>query len=58
MAENQQEIEIRIPDLGLSQDQLNTLKEQFQNQVVSAMGKRSPAETRIVIVVIRVVRAS
>jgi len=54
----QQEIEIRVPDLGLSEEQINNLKEHFHSQVVSTMGKRSPAETRIVVVVVRVVRAT
>jgi hypothetical protein len=55
---DQHEVVVQIPDIGLSKEQLSSLKESFKNQIVSTMGHKSGAAARIVVVVIRVVRAS
>jgi hypothetical protein len=55
-APQQQEVVVQVPDLGLSDSQLQTLKDNFHNQLVTTMGGKSAVTERIVIVVIRVQR--
>jgi hypothetical protein len=55
-APQQQEVVVQVPDIGLSDSQLQSLKEAFHNQLVTTMGGKSAAIERIVIVVVRVIR--
>ena len=49
------EVEVRIPNIGLSKEQLQSLKTSFQNHLVSTMGEKSAALPRIVVVRIRII---
>jgi hypothetical protein len=42
-------ITICIPDLGLSQDQINELKAQLQNQVVTTLGAQTVAAQNVTV---------
>jgi len=53
-----QEVVLQIPELGLSDAALASLKKSFKSELVSSMGTRPGAVARIVVVRIRVVRAS
>jgi hypothetical protein len=55
-APHQEEVVVQVPDLGLDDKQLQTLKETFHNHIVSSMGGKAAATQRIVVVVIRVQR--
>jgi hypothetical protein len=57
-APKQHEVVVQIPDLGLNEKQIASLKETFQNEIVSSLGGQSAATQRIVVVVIRVIRAT
>jgi hypothetical protein len=54
---HEQEVEVRVPNIGLSKQQLESLKTSFQNHLVSTMGEKSAAATRIIIVRIRIIIA-
>jgi hypothetical protein len=49
------EIVVQIPDMGLSKDQITSLKKEFKNQFVSSLGEKRAAII-IVIVRIRIIR--
>jgi hypothetical protein len=51
----QQEVVLQIPDIGLSEAQIASLKKSFHNELVSSM-KASSLAVRTVIVVVRIVR--
>jgi hypothetical protein len=55
-APQEQEVVIQVPDLGLDDKQLQSLKETFHNHIVTSMGGKAALTQRIVIVVIRVQR--
>ena len=57
-APQQHEVVVQIPDLGLNEKQIQSLKETFQNEIVSSLGGKSAVTERIVVVVIRVIRAT
>jgi hypothetical protein len=57
-APQQHEVVVQIPDLGLNEKQIQSLKETFQNEIVSSLGGKSAVTERIVVVVIRVQRAT
>ncbi len=50
-----QEVVVQVPDMGLSKDQLASIKKSFKNQFVSSLGEKMAAII-IIIVRIRVVR--
>jgi hypothetical protein len=37
------EVVLQIPDMGLTKDQMNTLKSTFQNHLVTTLGERAAA---------------
>jgi hypothetical protein len=57
-APQQHEVVVQIPDLGLNEKQIQSLKETFQNEIVSSLGGKSAVTNRIVVVVIRVIKAT
>jgi hypothetical protein len=48
------EVVLQIPDMGLTDAQIDSLKKSFKNELVSSMKER--ATVVIVVVVVRVVR--
>jgi hypothetical protein len=54
-AAKQQEVVLQIPDIGLTDAQIASLKKSFHNELVTHM-KATSASVRIIIVVVRVVR--
>lgn len=56
-AQGRQEVVLQIPDLGLSDKEIDSLKKNFKNQLVSTMGAKAAARPRIVVVRIRIVFA-
>jgi hypothetical protein len=52
---DEQEVVLQIPDMGLSDGEIERLKETFRNGLVTTLGAKTAA-TRIVVVRIRVVR--
>ena len=51
-----QEVVLQVPDIGLSDTQLQSLKKSFKNELVATMGEKAAALV-IVIIRIRIVRA-
>lgn len=47
---------LEIPDMGLSDDQINDLKNTFHNHLVTTLGPQA-ARTVIVVIRVRIVRA-
>jgi hypothetical protein len=52
-----EEVVLQIPDIGLSDAQIASLKRSFKSQLVSTLGEKVAARPRIVIIRIRIVRA-
>jgi hypothetical protein len=46
---------VTIPDMGLSEDQIQALKAKFQNQVIESLGGQAALARRPVVVVVVVV---
>ena len=54
-AAERQEVVLQIPDMGLSPQQIASLKKTFKNELVSSMGEKVAARPRLIIVRIRIV---
>lgn len=54
-AKKRQEVVVQVPDMGLSKEQLASMKKAFKSQFVSSLGEKMAAII-IVIVRIRIVR--
>jgi hypothetical protein len=55
MSMKEHEVKVRVPDMGLSPDQLEHLKQQFHNTIVGNMGGPKALAARSVVVVVVVV---
>jgi hypothetical protein len=53
-----EEVVLQIPDLGLTDSQIASLKKSFKSELISSMGGKAAARARIVIIRIRIVRAT
>lgn len=54
-AKQRQEVTLSIPDIGLSQTKIDSLKRKFQNEIVSSLGAKMAA-IRIIIIKVQRVR--
>jgi len=54
-AKKRQEIVVHVPDMGLSKEQLTSMKKSFKSEFVSSLGEKLAAIV-IIIVKIKVVR--
>jgi len=54
-AKKRQEVVVSVPDMGLSKEQLASMKKKFKSQFVSSLGEKMAAIV-IIIVRIRIVR--
>jgi hypothetical protein len=52
-----EEVVLQVPDLGLSDSQIASLKRSFKSQLVSTIAEKAAARPRVVIIRIRIVRA-
>lgn len=50
-----QEVVVQVPDMGLTKDQMASMKKSFKNQFVASIGEKMAA-IRIIIVRIRIIR--
>ena len=57
-APHEHEVVVQVPDIGLDDKQLHSLKETFQNHLVTTLGGKSAVSPRIVVVRIRIVFSS
>jgi len=54
-AKKRQEVVVHVPDMGLSKEQLTSMKKSFKSEFVSSLGEKLAAIV-IIIVKIKVVR--
>jgi len=50
-AKKRQEVVVYVPDMGLSKEQLTSMKKSFKSQFVSSLGEKMAA---IVIIIVRI----